>query len=260
MKTHFDKKLILQPFSDIHNYDRSYIPPITDADIIVCAGDMDIGYNISDWVKRVEDIHQKPMICGLGNHDFWNTSTANLTVSEWVEHYRSCNTDLTQFMYNETKIIGNYAIIVATMWTDFQGENPICIRDSKLAKDFTRIRVNDESNITAQQMLLLYKEARDYIVQELEKHKDKKCIVVTHYPPTISCNISFTITPVSYYWVGFMEDIIEKYQPAAWISGHMHNTFIKKFGNTQFVMNPAGKVKNGVIQNPDFIDGLTCQI
>ncbi len=259
---HFNKKseLTIQPFSDIHSYDGSYMPPITNADIIVCAGDIDLGTNTGDWIKRVEDTHQKPIISALGNHDFWNTSFADKSIDEWVEYYRSLNTEKTSFMQNETREINGIVFIVSTLWTDFDKMNNLTIATSKISKDFTKIRKTNQNNITQNEMYELYQESRTFIINELEKNKDKKCVVVTHYPPSISCNVSYRITAVSYYWVGFMEDIISRYQPVAYISGHMHNFYNEKFGETNVIINPAGKVINGISQESSFKDGFVFNV
>lgn len=255
----FNTKLKVQPFSDIHNYDLSFMPKKTDSDVLICAGDFDMGLNVEKWAKSVTEYHEKPLIIGLGNHDYWNTSSGDFTINEWEDKYRSFNDDLITFMNNETKIINGVAIIVATLWTDFKDRDSVCLAKSNISNDFKKIRLKDEL-IKPHEMYTLYSEARAYVISELEKHHDKKCIVVTHYPPSISCNTTFKITAPSYYWTGYMEDVISKYQPAAWVSGHMHNTYFNYFGNMQMILNPAGKIINGVSQNDSFKNDFTFNV
>lgn len=253
--------MIIQPFSDIHCYDLSYIPKKTNSDILLCAGDFDMGINTPIWANKVIDVHDKPMLAGLGNHDFWNTSGADKTIDEWVEYYESLNNDKLKFLQNKVEVIDDVAFIVSTLWTDFDRESLITMSSAKsISKDFSKIRINNQGNITPNEMIQLYKKSRDFIIEQLEIHSDKKTVVVTHYPPTIQSNVSFSITPVSFYWCGFMEDVISHYQPNAWVSGHMHNFFDEMLGNTRLILNPAGKVIKGKIQMNDFIDGFTFEV
>lgn len=253
--------MIIQPFSDIHCYDLSYMPKKTNADILICAGDFDMGIHTKKWANKVVEEHDKTMLVGLGNHDFWNTSNANMTVDEWVHYYETLNTDKLKFLQNRVEIIDDVVFIFSTLWTDFDKESNLTISTAKnISKDFSKIRVNNQGNITPYDMLNLYKEARNFIIKQLELYSNKKTVVVTHYPPTIQSNVSFDITPVSFYWCGFMEDVISIYQPNAWISGHMHNFFDKMLGDTRLILNPAGKIINGKIQMDDFVDGFTFEI
>lgn len=252
--------MLIQPFSDIHNYDLSFRPKKTNSDVLVCVGDFDMGLNVEHWANNIIKEHDKPLIMNFGNHDYWNTSKNSFSLDEWVEQYRMFNTPKLKFMEKETIVIDDVAFIVATGWSDFNNHNLLTMSDAKyLAKDFSKIEYNNK-NITPEDIYLLHCQARDFIIQELEKHSDKKCVVVTHYPPSIMCNISFNICAVSYYWCGQMEDIISKYQPALWLSGHMHNSFDQMLGNTRLILNPAGKVVNGVAQLETFRDDLVIEI
>ncbi len=252
--------MLIQPFSDIHNYDLSFMPEKTIADILICAGDFDMGLNAQKWANGVVDVHDKKMLITPGNHDYWNTSRANFTVDEWIEKYRSFNNDKVLFLERETIVIDNVAFIMATGWTDFNNQDLITMMDSKaISKDFVKIH-NKDCAISPQDIYERHLQAREFIIQELEKHSDKKCVVVTHYPPSISCNNSFKITNVSYYWCGQMEDIIRRYQPALWISGHMHNFFDQMFGDTRVILNPAGKIINGVSQLETFKNDFVVEV
>lgn len=252
--------LKIQLFSDIHNYDLSFMPKKTDADVIVCAGDFDMGSNVKTWAKNVVDVHDKELLFCLGNHDYWNTTKESHTVDEWISEYEKLNTDKVHFLEQKTVIINDVALIFATGWSDFDHNNSVTKMSSQsISKDFSKIRT-ENGKILPDDIYERFVQAKQFIVQELEKHSDKKCVVVTHYPPSISCNTSFNITAVSYYWCGQMEDVIHKYKPVAWISGHMHNPFDRMIDETRVIINPAGNVKKGIAQLPTFKDDLVIDI
>jgi len=253
--------MLVQPFSDIHSYDLSFRPKKTNADLLICAGDWDMGLNTSSWNDKVIRAQEKEMIKVPGNHDFWCTSaTGNKTVEQWVAYYKSLENKNISYLINETKIIDGIAFIGSTLWSDFKKDDLIVKMDSKISKDYEKIYTGENQLIESHDIYEKHIEARNFIIGELEKHSDKKCVVITHFPPSISCNISHRITHVSYYWTGQMEDIISMFQPVLWISGHMHNFFDKMMGDTRVIINPAGKVVNGVAQREDFVTDLVIKV
>lgn len=249
-----NKNLAIQFFTDIHNYDLSFMPEKTHADILVCSGDLDTGFNTQKLVTSIQTEHDKPFYSALGNHDFWNGSSLEVGMSyqKWLDYYKSISNDNIRFLNNETIVVNEVALIFSTLWTDFDRNNiQLKMMASGISKDFQKIELEDDF-IYSDFMYNLYLESRHFIIQELEKHSDKKCVVVTHNPPSIKCNIKYDITLSSYYWVGYMEDIIARYQPALWLSGHMHNFFDEVIHGTRVVINPANTVINNKSSDPDF--------
>lgn len=251
--------MIIQPFSDIHCYDLSFQPKKTYSDVLICAGDFDMGLRTNIWNDRVIKEHEKPFIKILGNHDYWNTSsTVGMTMDDWNDYYKSLENEFVSYLINETKVINGVAFIGATLWSDFKNNDLIVRSASKISKDYTKIIKN--YGITSDEIYDEYIKARTFIINELTKHSDKKCVVITHFPPSISCNYTYQINPASYYWCGQMEDIISEFQPVLWISGHMHNSFDALMGDSRVILNPAGQVKNSIYQNPQFNDSLNIKI
>lgn len=250
----------IQFFSDTHNYDLSYQPKKTNADVLVCLGDWDMGLNSEKWDKQVLQEHEKPFIKILGNHDVWNDSRIDFTIEKWHKYYKSLEKNKNLFyLINETKVIDNVAFIGTTLWTDFNNYNLITVNASNISKDFSKIYEKYSVLIKPEYMYQMFLQAKEFIISELEKHSDKKCVVLTHFPPSIACS-GYDITPVSHYWCGNMENVISRYQPALWLSGHMHISYDSMFGNTRVILNPAGKIKNGIWSNEHFVDGLIAGI
>lgn len=253
--------MLIQPFSDIHCYDLSFKPIKTHADLLICGGDWDMGIRTGEWNDSVILEQDKLMLKVPGNHDYWNTSACfQKTIREWDLYYKSLENKNISYLINETKIIDGIAFIGSTLWSDFKNNDFLVKMDSNISKDFEKIYQVRDVLVTPEDIYNKFKEARDFIVSELEKHQDKKCVVITHFPPSISCNITRRITNVGYYWCGQMEDIISIYQPQLWISGHMHNFYDKMMGDTRVIINPAGEVKNGIIQCKSFVHNLVVKI
>lgn len=253
--------MIIQPFSDIHNYDLYFRPKKTNADILICAGDMDQGTDSVIWANTIHVEHNKKIFSGLGNHDFWTTTKDNLDFDEWSDFYKKNSNENVKFLNNETVVVEDVAFIFSTLWSDFDNNNNLTINLAQNAsKDFKKIRMPDDRHINAFDMMMKFETSKQFIISQLEKYQDKKCVVVTHFPPSISCNTTFDINALSYYWCGQMENVISMYQPVLWISGHMHNFYDKMFGNTRMIINPAGKIINNIAQNKQFRFDLTIEV
>ena len=98
--------MLIQPFSDIHNYDLSYRPNKTNADLLICVGDFDMGFNTPKWLNPMIDYSDTKFLGVLGNHDYWNThSEKQYNIEEWNSFYKSLENDKVSFLINETKII-----------------------------------------------------------------------------------------------------------------------------------------------------------
>lgn len=246
----------IQFFTDIHNYDLSFKPEKTDADIIISSGDFDMGERSKLFFENLYKEHKKPIYSCLGNHDYW----LGENMEYWDNYYNSINNDNIQILDNKTVVIDDTVLIFSTLWSDFDNKNPISmIAAESASNDFRKIRIGDRK-INSTDLYLLYLKSREFITKELEKNSGKKCVVITHFPPSILCNVSFSITPLSYYFVGNMEDVIKKYKPVLWLSGHMHNFFDNYIHDTRVVINPAGNIKNNIPQNKDFQYDLVLDI
>jgi Icc-related predicted phosphoesterase len=70
---------------------------------------------------------------------------------------------------------------------------------------------------------------------------DGPTVVVTHHSPSPqSVPDRFLDDPLSPAFSSNLEWLIKRYQLAAWIHGHTHDSFDYKIGKTRVVCNPAG--------------------
>ena len=63
----------IQFFSDIHLEFGEFDIPATDADVIVAAGDIGVGLQGIEWLKRFN----RPTIYVAGNHEYYGGDRAN---------------------------------------------------------------------------------------------------------------------------------------------------------------------------------------
>lgn len=99
--------------ADLHREFTSFTPPATVADVVVLAGDTDLGIRGLSWAY--ETFRGKIVIYVAGNHEYYSK-----TISTHTTRMRQYAADLgIHFLENNSLVIGDVAFLGATMWTDF---------------------------------------------------------------------------------------------------------------------------------------------
>ena len=65
--------------------------------------------------------------------------------------------------------------------------------------------------------------------------------MITHHAPSPrSIRRWFQNDPLNPAFASDLDRLIERYQPALWVHGHMHDPVDERLGKTRLVANPAG--------------------
>ncbi|MEM9690500.1 MAG: metallophosphoesterase, partial [Pseudomonadota bacterium] len=104
----------LHILSDIHVEFEAFVPPATDADVIVLAGDIHVGRKGLDWA--LEQFPDKPVIYVLGNHEYYGKAVPKLT-NELQKIAANTNVHLLERSSVE---IDGVTFLGSTLWTDFE--------------------------------------------------------------------------------------------------------------------------------------------
>jgi Icc-related predicted phosphoesterase len=239
--------------SDLHfefHNDVDWLPPVPESDafdIIVLAGDIGtssfLGAGLRRFRKKFQD---KPIVFVAGNHEHYGKNI-NRNIMDGIDI-----PDL-YFLENGRVDLMGYHFLGSTLWSNFD-----CMGESlrseamKLAwkhvVDFISIRTAElsESNgvpkfITAEYMAALYQHARTWLITELKTVDPKQTVVVTHFPPSREFrHKQIPESPMSAYFQANCLDVIEQYQPAAWLYGHNHFSDTRLCGKTQVISNQYG--------------------
>lgn len=231
----------IQIISDLHQEFGKTNIAFDNADVVVLAGDINIGTKGIEWIK--ETIHQKPVIYVLGNHEYYK-GTYPKVLYKIKELAKNSNIHILE---NEAIEIEHIVFHGATLWTDFSLlGNPreygiICqekMNDYKKIRrypSYSKLRTIDTFNI--------HNESVRWLSKSLEKHKDKTNIVITHHAPSIkSISEKNKKHPLSAAYASNLEDLILEYSPKLWIHGHIHEPKDYKIGTTQIICNPHGYI------------------
>lgn len=219
-------------------------------DVLVIGGDTG---HITDVIKLCNelsnDFPESSIIVITGNHEYYHSGFPIGETDQKLKDWASKLDNVHVLINGEKVTIDDVDFIGATLWTDF-GErishvicNTSMLVSSNRINDFYYIFSGKNSQaITPTEMKELHEIDRHGIIQSLESSNNRdKTVVITHFSPTVAyTNEDFPINPITYYFSATMDDIIEKYQPKVWISGHTHSSRdLKILGETEMRSNQS---------------------
>ncbi|MFK5914122.1 MAG: metallophosphoesterase [Woeseiaceae bacterium] len=259
-----------QILSDTHNeFFRGYyseeslnglwackIPP-TDADIIILAGDIDIGVKGVEWAINESKRLNKSIVYVPGNHEYYGYDIPE-TLAEMHDISKDTNVHV---LDNSSIILHGVRILGTTLWTDYKAAKNT---DQKAAMEVVSHSLNDHRLITydgkaftTQQALVLHLKSREWLLQNLNSKFDGPTVVVTHHGPSDACqHKSFPLSPISSAFHSQMDDMVG--MADLWIYGHTHSNLDTFINGTRLVSNQFGYV--GHEENNDFNASLVVDV
>ncbi|PJJ67523.1 metallophosphoesterase [Chryseobacterium geocarposphaerae] len=231
----------IQIISDLHQ-EFGYTDILFDnADIVVLAGDVNLGTKGIEWIKS--KIPGKPVIYVLGNHEYYKGSYPK-TLHKIKEAALDSNIFVLENSFVDIEEIRFHG---ATLWTDFSiFGNPIeygmiC---QSVMNDYKKIKRDPSySKMRTVDIFKIHQLSKLWLQESLEEAKGMKNIVVTHHAPSIhSVPEQYKNDPVTSAYASNLEDLVQEYQPLYWIHGHIHAPSKYEIGNTKIICNPHGYI------------------
>lgn len=231
----------LQIISDIHQELGFCELPFDKADIVILAGDINIGIKGVQWA--LEKFPKTHVIYILGNHEYYKGSYPK-TLRKIKD--LASNTNI-HVLENESIEINEVMFHGATLWTDFSlFGDPIqygVICQGKM-NDYKRIRKDPSySKLISVDTYRLHMFSRGWLEKSLQASKSEKNIVVTHHAPSIkSVPNEFRKDPITAAYASNLEGTILSLKPQYWIHGHIHSPVRYQIGETEVICNPHGYI------------------
>ena len=231
----------VQIISDLHQEFGMSELSFKSADIVVLAGDVNIGTKGIDWIKST--IKDKPVIYVLGNHEYYKGSYPK-TLKKISAIANESNVHVLE---NKAITIDDVCFHGATLWTDFSlFGNPrqygsIC--QGKM-NDYKKIRRDPSySKLRTIDTFAIHNKSMNWLENSLNESECATNIVVTHHAPSIrSIPEKYKQDPISSAYASNLEETIAKHQPDFWIHGHIHEPQDYYIGKTQIICNPHGYI------------------
>ena len=250
--------------SDLHlaHSDLDYaldFPP--EAEVAIVAGDVLAPVSRSmRWLQQNVAMRGLPVIFVAGNHEYYGHEYRETLADGLAARSKYHDVHLLE---NEGIVIGGVRFLGCTLWTDYNlYERPdeamksarLGLNDHKLIELETE---NEWPKFLPQDALTIHQQSRAWLESELAKPHDGKTAVVTHHAPhPNSVHRKYAGDSLTPAFVSDLSTVIERYQPALWVHGHVHDSHDYHVGGTRIVCNPRGYVRNLFsgkdVENPEF--------
>lgn len=243
--------MILQPMSDLHSDFpgfKGFPAPAFGASVIVVAGDTRQGLTAA--LRELRAAYPPPLevVVVAGNHDFW----ARPALPAAIDEGRRVAADLgLHYLENDVAVIGSATgvrFVGCTMWSDYalfgEASRAAAMRAAlEGMRDHKRIKWQSSpwARFRPQEALELHLESRAFLEDALAAPHAGSTVVVTHFAPTIEA-----VAPPyrdELLTASFCSDLlplVDRFGPAAWISGHTHFSYRLRRGPTLMLSNPLG--------------------
>lgn len=231
----------IQIISDLHQEFGSTDLFFDHADVVVLAGDINLGTKGVEWIKS--KIKDKPVIYVLGNHEYYKGSYPK-TLNKVKHAAEGSNVFVLE---DKAADIEGVRFHGATLWTDFSVfGNPVqygMICQPKM-NDYKMIRRDPSySKMRTIDTFKIHQFSRLWLKESLENSTGLKNIVVTHHAPSLrSVPEQYKEDPLTAAYASDMEDFIQEHQPLYWIHGHIHSPCRYAIGKTELICNPHGYI------------------
>jgi predicted phosphodiesterase len=226
--------------SDLHLEFQDWVPPKSDADIVVLAGDIHVGVHGIDWARRSFPL--TPVIYVPGNHEFYGGNLQSVT-DELYARAKRFGVDV---LDGRRVVIGGVRFLGATLWTDFAlyGSDQRSINRAMTVaqdgmNDFHVIRHKNGKFRPVDAREINWERVR-WLRAELAEDFQGTTIVVTHHLPLLqSIHAKYSASSLNPSFASNLSSLMGP-PVSLWIHGHTHESFDYTVKGTRIVCNPRG--------------------
>ena len=214
---------------------------VTEADLVVLAGDIDTKLHGIDWAVDEARRLAKPIVYVLGNHEYYGGHLEGL-LGKARERSRDTGVHLLE---QDQLLIDGARILGCTLWTDFQlhGQFRWSVEEARSCMtDFRRIRWGPRyQRLSPAKLVGRHADARRWLEQCLAEPFVGPTVVVTHHAPSAqSIEPAWRGSPLAPAYASELSEFIDGHPIDCWVHGHLHTRSDYHLGNTRVVANPRG--------------------
>lgn len=225
----------LHILSDLHLEHAPFTLPKTDADVVILAGDIDVGSQGVFWASKQFDV---PVVYVPGNHEYWgfprSMEETNQSMKVVAERAGIHLLDNSVWDAGEVRFIGT------TLWTDLQRE-PVNGKAIKILEvDQSKILMKKGGLLSTEEVQAIYERNVEWLEGQLAMPYSGKTIIVTHHAPSMkSQHQQYADSELAAAFISNLEYLMGD-NVDLWIHGHTHNNFDYKVNDTRVICNPRG--------------------
>ena len=229
-------------------------------DVLILSGDilvaqdlinLERGDRIHGFLRRVASDFPHVVMC-MGNHEHYHGD-----FSKSADIIRMAMRDLNNFhlLDKQSITIDDYLFIGGTLWTDFNGEDPLTLWHARSAmNDFRGVKYSakghaaDILKFVPEDAVQDHLAMKQYIQETIEKrrsageHSDRVIVVGHHCPSRQSIHPRYQTEFLMNGCFGSNMDgfILDHPEICLWTHGHTHEDFDYEIGTTRVICNPRG--------------------
>jgi predicted phosphodiesterase len=225
--------------SDLHLEFGVFEPAVTDADVIVLAGDIDVGVRGLEWAARA--FPGFAVVYVLGNHEYYGHSSPKLLNAMRA---RAAELQL-HLLENNAVVLGGVRFLGMTLWTDFALTGHVASA-AEIARaqmrDYRKIRIDPQyRKLQPYDTLGWHRGSRHWLETALAEPFDGATVVVSHHAPSPrSINPASLKDEINAAYASDLEALIASSPINVWIHGHTHHNVDYWIGKTRVLTNQRG--------------------
>lgn len=239
--------------SDLHMEFEFYPIPKCDDDsdtILVIAGDIAVADKPYTYKQLLPDLSDRfhTVLYVFGNHEYYRGSliTARSKIQQVIDDEELHNVII---MENDIYRRGDVSFIGATLWTDYDNNNPMTMLHAEgIMNDYKVIRTGNAKapylmKARALDMYQMFLTSKEYIFSKIDEEKNagQRVCVITHHGPSFQSIASVDAgDPSNGAYVSNLDNDILNSEPDVWIHGHTHFHHDYYIGDTRVICNPKG--------------------
>jgi Icc-related predicted phosphoesterase len=213
--------------------------PTTEADVVVLAGDINLGREGRRWARY--QFPGQPVIYVLGNHEFYRHSLPELTGTL----KRETSGSHIHLLENDAVEINGYTFLGCTLWTDFRlSSDPEQAMQTAedIMSDYSIIEFGPERRVLrARDTTRLHGESVIWLRTALAKCDRARTVVVTHHAPSPRSEAPYHAGgSLNAAFASDLDSLIEQSGVPLWIHGHTHYNVDYVLGSTRVLTNQRG--------------------
>ncbi len=222
--------------SDLHLEFTPFVPPSVDADVVILAGDIDVGTRGLAWAQRT---FACPTLYIAGNHEYYGGH-----LSRTLDKLRALQTPRVQVLERDEVIIDGVRFLGTTAWTDYAVTGNAA-RAQWLAQaqmtDFRRIRTAGYRRVRPADFMEQNHQALTWLRQRLAMAYAGPTVVITHHAPSLRSlqNSPYAGTDLDAAYANAWERMMGS-TINLWVHGHVHEAEDYVLAGTRVVCNPRG--------------------
>ncbi len=233
--------------SDLHNELSPFTPVPVAADVVVLAGDIDVGVHGIEWARRA---FEGPVLYVPGNHEYYGGA-----LDKTLEQMRKAADERVQVLDFDEVVLGGVRFLGVTGWTDYRatGEEGAARQVAQQrVSDFRQIRgAHGERAPKPEDFAALAGRAHDWLREALARPFAGPTVVISHHAPSQRsiAGHPHAGTPLDAAFVNAWDELMGEGLDL-WIHGHTHYAVDYRLAGTRVISNPRGYAGEQIAFDP----------